>query len=473
MKKLFFLLILILAAALSISIIKTKPSLFTRKNIGSFEYVRAGEDLMGKGKYSQAARYFEMAHEASPENKDIRHYLVWAYSKYSSVLALEEKYDEAIEYLAKAYDVIQNAGTMQNLAIIYSKRALVKARNGQWAEAIEDLETARGVASDSGSASKNLGISLFNDGVNEHKSGNDRLAILCVNEALLAYEDSRIFEFLGDIYYKKRELNRTLFYWDKARALNAADNPALAEKLEKLNKEIGLAAREESLRFPHFELKFHKDLPVDAGLISQTLGKAYLDVGKDLGYYPPDKTVVFLYSQDDFRSIFKFPIIVRAFYDGNIRLPLPQNPLEKPALGSYLYHEYTHAVVSAKTNNNCPVWLSEGIAVREELRDKRPAIETIIPKLKDGSKLSIQSLDSAFKRDFGEVPDLQAYYLLAYTAVEYIIDKWGIAGLRAVLSRMASGQHAVNAIDDEFLISEKEFDKRWRDYVQKRYGISS
>ena len=468
MKKIFVS-ILILAAALFIIIIKINPGLFTKKNLGSFEYIRTGENLLDKGKYSHAARYFERAYEASPENKDIRYYLVWAYSKYGFVLAEEEKYDEAIEYLTKAYDCLQNAGTMQNLAIIYSKRALVEARKGRWAEAMQNLATARSAASDSDNASKNLGISLFNDGVNEYKSGNDRLAILYVSEASLAYEDSRFLEFLGDIYYKKRELDRALFYWDKAKALKAAEDPALVEKLEKLNKEIELSGREESLRFPHFELKFHKDLPIDADLVSQTLGKAYFDVGNDLGYFPPDKTVVFLYSQDNFKDIFKLPSIVRAFYDGNIRLPLPQNSIEKLELGPYIYHEYTHAVVSAKTNNNCPVWLSEGIAVWEEFRDKRPAVETLISKLKDGSNLSIQILDSAFKKESGEMSDMQMYYLLAYTAVEYIIDNWGMGGLRAVLSRMATGQHVVNAIDDEFLISEKEFDKRWKSCVENKY----
>ena len=60
-------------------------------------------------------------------------------------------------------------------------------------------------------------------------------------------------------------------------------------------------------------------------------------------------------------------------------------------------------------------------------------------------------------------------YLLAYTAVEYMIDNWGMKGLNAVLKRIAEGQHAVNAIDDEFLLSEKEFQSRWKNFVMEKY----
>ncbi|MCM8761190.1 MAG: hypothetical protein NC933_03555 [Candidatus Omnitrophica bacterium] len=59
--------------------------------------------------------------------------------------------------------------------------------------------------------------------------------------------------------------------------------------------------------------------------------------------------------------------------------------------------------------------------------------------------------------------------VLAYTLVEYIVDEWGLPGLRDILSKIAGGQHAVNAIDDAFLMSEKEFERRWGAFVENKY----
>ena len=38
-----------------------------------------------------------------------------------------------------------------------------------------------------------------------------------------------------------------------------------------------------------------------------------------------------------------------------------------------------------------------------------------------------------------------------------------------VLKRLESDQHVINAIDDELLLSEKEFERRWGDYVKKTF----
>jgi hypothetical protein len=41
--------------------------------------------------------------------------------------------------------------------------------------------------------------------------------------------------------------------------------------------------------------------------------------------------------------------------------------------------------------------------------------------------------------------------------------------MRRILDRIRGGQHVINAIDDEFLLSEKEFERRWQDYVIEKF----
>lgn len=445
------------------------PGLFNR-NLGSFEYIRKGEALLSKGKYTDAIGYYEKAYEASPESDAVKDNLVYAYSNYAAKMAESEKYDIGIDYLSKAYDVARNTYTRQNLALMYVKRAVFSARRSDWVKTQQDLAMAREIADGSVTCEKNLGIALFNDAVGEIKAAREGIAILLLKEAVLVYADSRIYEFLGDIYYKKTELEKALFYFDKAAKLDP-DNKALSEKRGKTIREKAASIDQKTSILPYFDLRYEKGLPVKQDLMAGILEKAYLDVGKDLSYFPKTRTVVFLYSEKDFKEIFKMRDLVRAFYDGNIRIPLPKSVEDEKELASYLYHEYTHAIISAKTNNNCPVWLSEGIAVYEEIKWTRPnAVISIPVSANEKPNISIEVLDRVFRDPGANSRDMILSYILAYTAVEYMVDNWGMKGLDGVLDAISSGRHAVNAMDDEFLLSEKEFNKRWSDFVMKRYA---
>jgi len=465
----FYIITLTFIIALLVILI-ARPDLLTYKIPGSFEYIRKGEDLMDKGKYAEAIRYYEEAYRSSPESDDIKKNLVYAYSRCAIKMAESEKYDQGIEYLSRAYSIIENSYTRQNLSLMYAKKAVAAARKSDWPGAQKDLRSAREIVGDSAVCGRSLGITLFNDAVTEFKALREDSAMLLLKEAALVYGDSRIYEFLGDIYYKRTELKDALFYFDKASGLDPG-NKVLAEKREKVIKEDAVSDDEKTRSSPYFEIRYGKGLPVNVDLVAKMLERAYFDVGRDLAYFPGKKTTVFFYSEGDFKEIFKTSDLVRAFYDGNIRIPLPGSVTNETELAGYLYHEYAHAITSAKTNNNCPVWLSEGISVYEEIKWIRSSDRVIDISRNIGPEpdISIQALDNAFK-DPGITPQkLISSYFLAYTAVEYMTDNWGLKGLNGVLKAIADGRHAVNAIDDEYLLSEKEFNRRWADFVAKKY----
>ena len=118
--------------------------------------------------------------------------------------------------------------------------------------------------------------------------------------------------------------------------------------------------------------------------------------------------------------------------------------------------------------NNCPVWFSEGIAMWEEFNRSGCNLKDLPVNAETVDGITLASLDKEFyKNEVG--PNRAAYYLLSYTVAAYIIDSWGMAGLQKILKKLAGGQHVVNAIDDEFLLSEKEFEKRWKAYVGNKY----
>jgi tetratricopeptide (TPR) repeat protein len=332
---------------------------------------------------------------------------------------------------------------------------------------MELFREARSAVYDSDSAARNLGISLSNDGIAEFRQGREEIALLCLKESSLIYQYGKTFTYLGDIYYKKGELRRALFYWHRAKLLDPLDR-SIPPKLKRVIKEIRLANSEKTIELPHFEVKYKESLSIDADLAASILEKAYLDIGKDLAYFPKTKTGVFFYSSNDFKNIFKMPAIVRAFYDGNIRMPIPGERLGNEEFSRHIYHEYTHALLSAKTMNNCPVWFSEGIAMWEDFHKSGYNLKNLLVNAETVDGITLESLDKEF--DNNEIgPNRVAYYLLSYTVVAYIIDSWGIAGLQDILKRLADGQHVVNAIDDEFLLSEKEFERRWKAYIRNKH----
>ncbi len=455
---------------LLIAIFVINPGIITGRTPGSFEYVRKGEALFDKGKYAEAIKYYEKAYASSPENEAIKDDLIYAFSTYAGKMAENEKYDEAIRYLFRAYELKDGAYTRQNLSLMYAKRALSELHNNDMSGARRDIGLARDTANDSVVCEKSLGITLANYAVDEYKASKYDEAILLLKEAINVYADVRIYEMLGDVYYKKTDLDKAYLYIGKAAKLDP-ENKQLAAKLEKMAKEIGLADSEVTKTLPNFELKYDKDLPVKADMVSSILEKAYFDVGHDLCYMPKARTVVFLYSDKNFREIFKVREIVRAFYDGNIRMPLPVTAPDEKELASYLYHEYAHAVVSAKTNNNCPVWLSEGIAVYEETKWTRPGavININSDKAERKPELAIEALNAAFIDPDTNSMKLVLSYVLAYTAVDFMVENWGMKSLCDVLGDIAKGRHAINAIDDEYLLSEKAFNKKWSEFVERKY----
>jgi len=434
--------------------------------IGSFEYIRKGDSLIGKGDLSGSLKYFEKAYDESPENSVIAAKLRDAYSGYASSLAEAGDYKKSLEYLNRACTVMPGPTSSGRLALTYAEKAVVALRAGKNIEARTDLNNALEAASPYGASSKILGIFLFNEAVEATKSGNDEAAIILLKESSLAYKDTPAFELLGDIYYNRLDLKRARFYFGKGFSADR-QNKRIRNKLKKSILDLRSAQNRELEESPHFDIRYDKNLPVNTRIVKNILEKCYFDIGNDLKYFPGSKTSVVFYSQDDFNKIFMMTLGTRAIYDGNIRMPMPERLMPDDELAEYIYHEYTHAIISAKTDNNCPVWLSEGLAVWESIKYTAGNLAAKMVWLPAGTKFTIKSLYAGF--NYKDVPEemIRSDYALAYSAVKFIINTWGMPGISGVLDRVKSGKHFTNAIDEEFFISEGEFEKRWKIYSQK------
>lgn len=112
-----------------------------------------------------------------------------------------------------------------------------------------------------------------------------------------------------------------------------------------------------------------------------------------------------------------------------------------------LWHEFAHAVTLSLTANRMPRWLSEGISVYEERQHNVTWGQRMTPEYRrmilDGGLTPLGQLSTAFMSPPTPI-HLQFAYFESYLAVEFLVQRYGLASLRAILADLAKGE-AINA----------------------------
>jgi tetratricopeptide (TPR) repeat protein len=128
----------------------------------------------------------------------------------------------------------------------------------------------------------------------------------------------------------------------------------------------------------------------------------------------------------------------------------PASQGERPAnWEAVLWHEFCHVVTLHKTRNKMPRWLSEGISVYEE-RQANPAWgQSMTPEYRelilDGGATPVSQLSSAFLAPKSPL-HLQFAYFESSLVVEYLIEKYGMDKLLALLDDLGDGKDINEAL---------------------------
>jgi len=147
--------------------------------------------------------------------------------------------------------------------------------------------------------------------------------------------------------------------------------------------------------------------------------------------------------------------------------PKAQRPTSWKAL---LWHEFCHVVTLNLTNNKMPRWLSEGISVYEEMQRDSTWGQQIDPQYRDmilGDKLTpISELSAAFMTSPGSM-DLQFAYYNSALAVEFLIERYGIESMKAILADLAKGEQ-INTSISKHAAPIKEIEEQFETFARKR-----
>ncbi|TAL12395.1 MAG: hypothetical protein EPO02_01820 [Nitrospirae bacterium] len=219
----------------------------------------------------------------------------------------------------------------------------------------------------------------------------------------------------------------------------------------------------------HFTMRFEgREDPALVWALLERLESAYRDVGRRLGAFPGSRVPVMLYTDGTFPAHASVPHWAQGLFDGQIRLAVSWAALSEESLDTTLRHEYTHALIHARTRGNVPTWLSEGLAIVAEDRGADEARRVM------GNAGHVIPLD-ALHGSFMALPPTQVSlaYAESETAVRYLLARHGEAAVRILLTRLGEARDFAAAIQDVTGGTYAEFQSAWKRSLVGTGGASS
>lgn len=227
-----------------------------------------------------------------------------------------------------------------------------------------------------------------------------------------------------------------------------------------------------SLRGKHFIVRYApgKDALL-APYALAALDKAWAALGDDFGARPSEPVRVEIYPEiADLARVSTLTLkeietsgTIALCKFNRIMITSPRALLAGYPWLDTLTHEYTHYVVTRVSHNTVPIWLHEGLAKFEERRWRAPSGGGLTPVMEHllASGLAHKHLITFAQMhpSMAKLPsqeDTALAFAEVYTVVEYLHQRDGWAGLRALIKRFADGK----AIDD--------FEKDWRAWLGQK-----
>ncbi|RCK75296.1 MAG: TPR domain protein [Candidatus Ozemobacter sibiricus] len=282
----------------------------------------------------------------------------------------------------------------------------------------------------------------------------------------------------GRCHFELRDFDRAITVWEEA--LKRAPDRRSAEAVQQLIRQAkeqeastGGGTRDENQRFiVHYAGNSQQDI---GDMTMEILEEIYDQVTSDLGYKPDIQITIIFYRTEEFYELNKAGSWVGAMARGEkILVPLRQGYSDLRSVKGTLAHEFTHVIVNLRTNNRCPVWINEGLAVYQEFQaangdptQMRSDYERFFNKVMQGTR-SFGSL-----RDINLNPLQGAYgdhiplgYLQSYLSMRFMIERYGWQGVDALLGALGQGEGLDGALTAACNLSFAEFEREFNDWLK-------
>jgi len=149
------------------------------------------------------------------------------------------------------------------------------------------------------------------------------------------------------------------------------------------------------------------------------------------------------------------------------------HPNETYHWGTTLWHEMAHVYTVEATEHGVPRWYSEGISVYEEWNTgpipgiKIPAY--VLQFMAEDAFLPVAELDNGFMRPTYDEQVIVSY-MQAGLIFQFISDEYGHDKIVDMLYLFVEGTDEVTAIETTLNISDREFDRHFKQYIDIQFG---
>jgi tetratricopeptide (TPR) repeat protein len=215
--------------------------------------------------------------------------------------------------------------------------------------------------------------------------------------------------------------------------------------LARLEREQRFEAGYWSQESPHFLVRYEGAQGIDVGRsVVDLLEQAYESIGRDLGAYPRDRVQVGVYATRTFAEIGGIPPEyaehVLGFYDAyKLRLRLSASSPDSIGLERLVRHEYAHLVIHLASKGRAPRWLHEGLA---QVLEPRPASRYLeMDVALERRHFTLDGLERLFRSNAVGIA-----YQLSHVLCEFLVERGGMGGIRALLERLGQGEPVRQAL---------------------------
>jgi len=277
--------------------------------------------------------------------------------------------------------------------------------------------------------------------------------------------DARSWDILGDAMAGLGDRAAAEAHWRKSLLLRP--DPAVQRKVGPAPSPPR-SARAPTFPEAQFRLRYDGGVNEPLGTAVMTaLTQAYAEYAARLGFHPEEPVRVTLQMAagiGDGRA----PEWADGWNDGSIRVPVQGLDRPTPRLLRVLRHELAHSFVTARTGNNCPTWLQEGIAQWLEGGDPARDDGPLAPLARAGRIQSLLTLEGPF-RGLGEA-EANLVYAQSLSAVNHILRKNGEAALIRLLLALGDRLPSEEALPVALGQSYPEFQKSWEQALRGADG---
>jgi tetratricopeptide (TPR) repeat protein len=253
---------------------------------------------------------------------------------------------------------------------------------------------------------------------------------------------------LGEIEYLQGHLDEAIARYESAIAGAGRPDSTLQQRLDEWRKEATVNRSLTTSSSARFAVTFNgRSDNALAAHVEGVLDRAFYRIVENIGANPPNRVLVTLYTEQQFRDITRGPSWVAGTFDGKVRVPVKGVSQDRDDLDRVLVHELSHAIVHGLAPRGVPAWLHEGLARYFEPADVAAAQRRVIAS---GVVIPFSDLQDGFSRF--DARTAAAAYDQSLVAVDLLARTLGTR-MAALLRALGSGQSFREAMGQVGLVA--------------------